>query len=158
MKQVIFDIQGSIETAVSRLQSLYAERGITFELEFEEHAHLVFGDASKINQVINNYLANALFFLTEPKVIRIQTAAAGGIVRISVFNTGPHIPEDEMELIWTSFYKVDKARTRGEGGTGLGLSIVKRIMNLHHMNFGVSNVEEGVMFWFELPLAHQEET
>lgn len=146
-----FNIWDCIETAVSRLRSLYADRGITFELEFQEGTQLVYGDISRINQVLTNYLSNAIFFLNDRKLVRVGTTAMEDRVRIYVFNTGPHIPEHEMDLIWTRFYKVDKARTRGEGGTGLGLSIVKRIMNLHQMAFGADNAEDGVTFWFELP-------
>ncbi|UJF32531.1 sensor histidine kinase [Paenibacillus hexagrammi] len=152
LQQEVFDIHDSIQTSVSRFQSLYAKRRIHFELEFEESPCLVFGDRSKINQVLNNYVSNAVFFLNDKNKIRIRTGIAGNTLRVSVHNTGPHIPEEELEPIWTSFYKVDKARTRGEGGTGLGLSIVKQIMNLHQMHFGAANVEDGVEFWFELPL------
>ncbi|WP_179232903.1 sensor histidine kinase [Paenibacillus rigui] len=156
LKPEAFHIESAIQTAVSRLQGLYAERGIQFELAFQEHEGDVIGDAGKINQVLNNYLSNAVFFLNEHKRIRIETRITGNRLRVSVFNTGPHIPEEEMELIWTSFYKVDKARTRGEGGTGLGLSIVQRIMDLHEMGYGAANADGGVTFWFELPLAGEE--
>ena len=50
----------------------------------------------------------------------------------------------------TKFYKVDKARTRAYGGSGIGLSIVKAIMDSHHREYGVENVEDGVEFWFTL--------
>lgn len=149
----VFDLCESIETAVSRLGSLHAERGISFGLRFQEGSHEVAADAAKINQVINNYLANALFFVSGRKTIIVSTQRVEPILRTTVYNTGPLIPEDEMELIWTSFYKVDKARTPGEGGTGLGLSIVKRIMDLHKMDYGVANAADGVEFWFDLPLS-----
>ena len=71
-------------------------------------------------------------------------------VRVSVFNTGQPIPEEELPRIWTKFYKVDKARTRQYGGSGIGLSIVKAIMESHHKAYGVRNRENGVEFWFTL--------
>jgi two-component system sensor histidine kinase VanS len=73
-------------------------------------------------------------------------------VRIHVFNTGKHIPENDIDKIWDKFYKVDKARTREYGGSGIGLSIVKAIMELHHRGYGVINHKDGVEFWFELEL------
>lgn len=148
-----FDIASGLRTAATRFRHLSANREIAFELNVQEDAAEVIGDRNKIDQVIANYLSNALYFVNEQKRIRIATVREGERIRVSVYNTGPHIPEDEMDQIWTSFYKVDKARTRGEGGTGLGLSIVKRIMDLHHMPFGAANVHDGVVFWFELPLA-----
>ena len=70
--------------------------------------------------------------------------------KIDVFNTGKHIPDESLEKIWNSFYKVDKARTRAYGGYGLGLSIVKALVELHNNAYGVENVEGGVNFWFEI--------
>ena len=72
------------------------------------------------------------------------------VVRISVFNTGDKIPEEDLDKVWIKFYKVDKARTREYGGSGIGLSIVKAIMDAHHRECGVENCDNGVVFWFEL--------
>ncbi|MEA4882960.1 MAG: ATP-binding protein, partial [Clostridia bacterium] len=72
---------------------------------------------------------------------------------VSVFNTGEHIPEECMDSIWISFYKIDKARTRSHGGTGLGLSIVKAVQKAHGNECGCENVDGGVMFWFDVDLA-----
>ena len=72
------------------------------------------------------------------------------VVRVSVFNTGKQIPEEDLDNVWIKFYKVDKARTREYGGSGIGLSIVKAIMESFHRECGVLNHEDGVEFWFEL--------
>ena len=74
----------------------------------------------------------------------------GDVVRVSIFNTGATIAEEELDNIWEKFYKVDKARTREVGGSGIGLSIVKAIMEQHHQKCGVINHEDGVEFFFEL--------
>ncbi|MDO5476317.1 MAG: HAMP domain-containing sensor histidine kinase [Eubacteriales bacterium] len=84
------------------------------------------------------------------KVVDIRCDCAGGLVRVTVFNTGLPIPEESLPHIWEKFYKVDKARTRAYGGSGVGLSIVKAIMDLHHHAYGAENYENGVAFWFEL--------
>ena len=73
-----------------------------------------------------------------------------GTVRVSVFNTGNLIPEEDLEKVWVKFYKVDKARTREYGGSGIGLSIVKAVMDSMNQKCGVRNLENGVEFWFEL--------
>ncbi|MDR1204890.1 MAG: HAMP domain-containing histidine kinase [Peptococcaceae bacterium] len=75
---------------------------------------------------------------------------AGERLRVSVFNTGAPILEQDMLKIWDSFYKADKARTREYGGNGLGLAVVKAAILRHHGLYGVDNVEGGVVFWFEL--------
>ena len=65
---------------------------------------------------------------------------------------GNHLKEEEVEDIWNSFYKIDKARSRDQGGhgIGLGLSIVKAIQTAHNNDFGVRNCTDGVCFWFEV--------
>ena len=89
------------------------------------------------------------------KLIRIamEPVPERNVLRVSVFNTGKRIPEEDLENLWQKFYKVDKARTRAYGGSGIGLSIVKAIMDLHGMAYGVENLDDGVRFWFETALA-----
>ena len=71
-------------------------------------------------------------------------------MRISLFNTGKNIPEEDIDHIWEKFYKVDKARTREYGGNGIGLSIVKAIVESMGKKCGVNNLPDGVEFWFDL--------
>ena len=71
-------------------------------------------------------------------------------VRVTVFNSGKPIPEEDVPKLWDKFYKVDKAHTREYGGNGIGLSIVKAIMESFHQKYGVNNFDNGVEFWFEL--------
>ena len=100
-----------------------------------------------------NYLNNAINHLDERRILKIGLALMDKKVAISVFNSGHKIPEESLDKIFTSFYKVDKARTRAYGGTGLGLSVVRAIQELDNNAFGVRNREDGVEFWFELDLA-----
>lgn len=64
-----------------------------------------------------------------------------------MYNSGNKIPETDLTRIWEKFYKVDKARTREYGGNGLGLSIVKAILDNYDVEYGVDNVDDGVVFW-----------
>ena len=77
-------------------------------------------------------------------------------IRISVYNDGEPIPQEDIPRIWDKFFKVDKARTRAYGGSGIGLSIVKAIVDSHGQECGVQNEEKGVTFWFTLDAAGQE--
>lgn len=127
------------------------------EAEVRVHADdtvFVWADEFKVEQVIRNYLSNALNHVRKEKIIdiRVTTNQETEKAHISVFNTGEQIPEEEIEHIWGKFYKVDKARTREYGGHGIGLSIVKAIMESFHQDYGVINYENGVAFWFELDL------
>ena len=110
----------------------------------------MWADEFKIEEVVTNYVSNALNHLDGEKRIWIQIAELGDHVKVTVGNNGDHIPEADLPNIWTKFYKVDKARTRAYGGSGIGLSIVKAIMDSHHREYGVENVENGVEFWFAL--------
>ena len=69
---------------------------------------------------------------------------------MTVFNSGSHIPPEELSRVWESFYKVDKARTRAYGGSGIGLSVVAAIMKAHGMPYGVENLPDGIAFYIEL--------
>ena len=108
------------------------------------------GDEFKIEEVITNYLSNALNHVSGERRIEVTVEEADGKVCVTVFNTGEQIPEADIGQIWNKFYKVDKARTREYGGSGVGLSIVKAIMEALHQEYGVKNCENGVAFWFTL--------
>lgn len=118
----------------------------------EEEAVYVWGDEFKVEQVVRNYFNNALNHVDGEKVIEIKIRKTDNIARISVFNTGAPIPEEDVEQIWDKFYKVDKARTREYGGNGIGLSIVKAIMESFQKDYGLHNYDNGVEFWFELDM------
>lgn len=103
-----------------------------------------------MEEVVTNYLSNAIHHAEGEKRIDIRCVKKNDKVRVSVFNTGKPIPEEDVDNIWIKFYKVDKARTREYGGSGIGLSIVQAIMDSFHQKCGVINHEDGVEFWFEL--------
>ena len=107
-------------------------------------------DEFKIEEVVTNFMSNALNHLDYEKKIDIRIRRVDNLVRISVFNTGDPIPESDIDKIWDKFYKVDKARTREYGGSGIGLSIVKAIMDAHNQQCGVKNYDNGVEFFFTL--------
>ena len=73
----------------------------------------------------------------------MRIVSENGKARISVFNSGKPIPEEDIPKLWDKFYKVDKAHTREYGGNGIGLSIVKAIMESFHQKYGVKNFENG---------------
>ena len=144
-----FDIVTLIKGILSSAGILLQQKGAS--VVFGQEAPVwVWADEFKIEEVITNYLNNAMNHLEGEKRIEIRLEKNGDEVRITVFNTGQHIPEEDIGNLWTKFYKVDKARTREYGGSGIGLSIVKAIMDSHNKDCGVVNVDGGVEFWFTL--------
>lgn len=144
-----FDIAELIDDLVNSSRILTEQKDAKVYVE-TEHPQYVVGDEFKIEEVVTNYLTNAMNHLDGERIIRISTERMGNQVKIRVFNTGNRIPEEDLPNLWTKFFKVDKARTRAYGGSGIGLSIVKAIMDAHHQSCGVENQEDGVEFWFTL--------
>lgn len=144
-----FDIVTVINGILKSTRILAEQKGITVEFEKDEPVY-VWADEFKIEEVITNYVSNAINHCDFEKVIRITVENDDAIARVSVFNSGNHIPQEDLENVWVKFFKVDKARTREYGGNGIGLSIVKAIMDSLGRECGVSNVDGGVTFWFEL--------
>lgn len=144
-----FDMTELIRGVANSTRILMEQNGIRLELENSEEAW-VWGDEFKVEEVITNYMSNAINHADGEKLIRVFYTRSEDKLRVSVFNTGQPIPEEDIEKIWVKFYKVDKARTREYGGSGIGLSIVKAIMDSFHQRCGVINHEDGVEFWMEL--------
>lgn len=144
-----FDIVNLINSVLSSTDILFKQKEVTLHFEQPEPVY-VWADEFLIEQILTNYISNALNHVSGQKIIEIKLIPRGDTIRIAVFNTGNVIPEDELNKVWIKFYKVDKARTREYGGSGIGLSIVKAIMNSHNKECGVINRQIGVEFWFEL--------
>ena len=144
-----FNLTELIEGVISSTGILLNQNGI--QIEFLDHEPMyVWGDEFMVEEVVTNYLSNAIHHADFAKKITIWYTKKEDCVRVGVFNTGKPIPEEDLPNIWIKFYKVDKARTREYGGSGIGLSIVKAIMESFHRECGVENHEDGVEFWFEL--------
>ncbi|MBQ2987400.1 MAG: HAMP domain-containing protein [Tyzzerella sp.] len=146
-----FDVTELIRGIIQSNEILIQQKQVEVRFSCEESV-CVWADEFKVEQVVRNYLSNALNHVSRERVIDIRVIVndTNDKVRISVFNTGDKIPEEDIEHIWSKFYKVDKARTREYGGHGIGLSIVKAIMDSFQQDYGVVNYENGVAFWFEL--------
>ncbi len=144
-----FDLTELIRGVISSASILLKQNEIN--LSFNTDIPIfVWADEFKVEEVVTNYLSNAIHHADFEKRIDIKYTQMKDYVRVSVFNTGKPIPPEDIENIWIKFYKVDKARTREYGGSGIGLSIVKAIMDSFHRECGVINHTDGVEFWFEL--------
>ncbi|MCF0133248.1 MAG: HAMP domain-containing protein [Blautia sp.] len=144
-----FDIHSLIQGVLQKMGILISQKEAHIQFSGDLPVY-VWADEFKTEEVVTNYVSNALNHLDDQKQVRIQVCQEAEKVRVSVFNTGEPIPETELQNLWTKFYKVDKARTREYGGSGIGLSIVKAIMDGMNQEYGVLNHDDGVEFWFTL--------
>ena len=145
-----FDIAALCKRLLTRNAPLFSQQDIT--VSFPDESAFVWGDPQLIENVLSNYLSNALHHTENGGRIAVSWFITDeNNLRICVFNSGLPIPQNDLPRIWESFYKVDKARTRAYGGTGIGLSVVAAIMRVHRMPYGVRNLEDGVEFYIELP-------
>lgn len=144
-----FDLVELIQGVLQSME-IIAQQKEAKVIFMQEGPVYAWGDEFKAEQVVRNYISNAFNHLAGEMVVEVRILLEGEKVRVSVFNTGAPIPEEDVAQIWDKFYKVDKAHTREYGGNGIGLSIVKAIMESFHQNYGVNNYGNGVEFWFEL--------
>jgi len=130
---------------------------LSIEIEIKEltvHKDLasieVFANQHRIEQVVTNYMTNAIRYTPVNEHINISTTIEKDLVKVCVENKGSHIPEDQLDRVWERFYRGDTSRHRSEGSTGLGLAISKNILDLHGAQYGVMNTSDGVLFYFYL--------
>lgn len=115
----------------------------------------MYADEFYIEQAFTNYFTNAIKHTKEVNgekyiEIKLKEDKEKRKVKISVFNTGDTLSEENLERIWGRFYKVDESRNRADGGTGIGLALVKAIMNNYNSKYGAVNRENGIEFYFDI--------
>lgn len=147
-----FNIVELVNEVIRKSKVMLEENKIKVKFENEEE-HYVYADEFYMEQILTNYFTNAIKNADEiekEKYIEIKIEEKESTVRISVFNTGKNISEENLNKIWKRFYKEDSSRNREAGGSGIGLSLVKAIMDNYKNEYGVINKYNGVEFYFEL--------
>ncbi len=151
-----FNIVELEKEVVRKSQVMLEEKEVQIKFKTVDEIN-VLADDFYIEQVISNYLTNAIKHVKAvdgEKYIQVENVINidKNKVRVKVFNTGDNIAEEDIARIWNRFYKMDESRNRENGGTGIGLSFVKAIMGNYGNVYGVINKENGVEFYFELDL------
>jgi two-component system phosphate regulon sensor histidine kinase PhoR len=134
----------SILSAVEHdLQARLAERRQHLSVTTAPGADVVYGDASKLQDVLRNLIENASNYGPEGGTIEVHARLDEDGVAITVADRGPGIPEGDISRVFERFYRVDRSRARDPGGTGLGLSIVRHLVELHGGHVTASNRDGG---------------
>ena len=147
-----FDINELIASVADANAIRAGQKNMSIVFDNRNEHNFVWADEYKTEEVLTNYISNALNHCDGKRAIEVITEKSenGGTITVTVYNSGKNIADEDLERIWEKFYKTDKARTREYGGNGIGLSIVKAIMDSMGQEYGVRNVSDGVEFWFNL--------
>jgi len=144
-----FDMNEVLRRAVIRRMNDLETRKIDTDCDFREDPCMVRADSERIEQVVINLLDNAIKFTPDEGQIRLTTEKVSGEVRVTVWDSGAQIPEEDRGKVFDRFFTADRAHTAGKG-TGLGLSICQRIMGMHGREIRLMDTEEGTAFRFTL--------
>lgn len=139
-----------VRRTVEALGPLTEERGVTVEVTGD--APEVLGDTDRIQQVVGNLVDNASRVTPAGKGIHVALGRDGRWATVAVADSGPGIPEDDLEHVFERFYRSQLSRDRTSGGVGLGLSIVKAIVTAHAGRVDAANdARGGAVFTVRLP-------
>ena len=149
-----FDVNALMRHTIETFEGRCKKRKIQFQLTFPGESLYVYGDKSKIGQIIYNLIDNAIKFSPENSCIFVTVRVKGEKAIISIRDNGCGIEKESLGKIFDRFYKSDTSRGKDKKGSGLGLAIVKEILLAHNENIDVvSTVGVGTEFTFTLQLS-----
>jgi signal transduction histidine kinase len=128
--------------------------GVHLESRVGDDLPAVWADRERVHQVLLNLLDNAVRFTPPGGDVTVSADRENGHMAVSVTDTGPGIPPEHLPRLFERFYRVDPARSRGDGGTGIGLAIARSVVEAHGGRIWAESEEgRGSTFTFELPVA-----
>lgn len=153
------DLGATVRQAIAR-NSVYAQRkGIALGMHCEKDLPLVMSDDFRLMQVLENLIGNALKFGPPGSHTHITVCRDGDGVLCEVADTGPGIPQQDMDKLFAEFSTLSNQPTGNEKSTGLGLSICRELIHLHGGQIGArNNAGPGATFWFRLPIEKHQGT
>src|SRR5262245_44202734 len=147
-----YAIESMIETVRAATESLAQNKKLTLTTSVDKPLPVGLGDEQRLTQVLLNLVGNAIKF-TDAGQVTIAAAAQNRHFALSVTDTGPGIPLDQLDRIFDQFHQVDSSPTKAKGGTGLGLAIAREIVEMHGGRIWVeSTLGKGSIFQMELPI------
>lgn len=150
------NVADGISHSVAAMESLFAAKKIQLKVEFDENLPTLNADPNRFNQMLTNYLSNALKFTPEGGTVTIKAERPGDFIKVSVIDTGIGISLEEQKRLFERFFQAEATRYSIRG-TGLGLSIVKQLTEAQGGTVGVkSELKKGSIFWFTLPVFKKE--
>jgi PAS domain S-box-containing protein len=148
------DLVGLVGETVQDHQAAHPARLITLQLP-EQDPILVCGDRDRLQQVLSNYLTNALKFSSETEPVEVGLAVESSTARLWVRDHGPGLSQEQQHHIWEQFYQAPTTPPRSTSmpGLGLGLYVCQQLIRRHQGEVGVtSKPRKGATFWFTVPM------
>ena len=145
------DIKQIFSAVTADLAPAIEDKGQRITVDVIAGARHVEGDPAKLHDIVRNLVENAVNYSPEGAEVRLGATQVNGTYTITVADSGPGIPAEDLTRVFERFYRVDKSRSR-PGGTGLGLAIVKHLVELHGGEATAENRSEGgAVFTIKLP-------
>lgn len=152
-----YDLNEFVQEIVDSFRPASEKRGIEVRCEGGPPVPDLYFDRDKVEKVFINLIGNALKFTPEGGTVAVRWEKGTEQVSISVLDTGPGIPEKDLDRIFDRFVQVDDSLSRKHGGTGIGLALAREITELHGGVISAANRPEGgSVFTFTLPLGERE--
>jgi PAS domain S-box-containing protein len=154
LRLAVCNLVGLVYETVQDHQAAHPSRFITLDLP-EQDPILVYADRDRLQQVLSNYLTNALKFSPATEPVQVGMALEGEAVRVWVQDQGPGLSAEQQAHIWKRFYQAPRTPVQSgwKMGLGLGLYICQQLMSRQQGQVGVESTPgEGSRFWFTLPL------
>jgi signal transduction histidine kinase len=147
-----YAVESVVETVRAATESLAETKKLALKTDVAKRLPVCLGDEQRLTQVLLNLVGNAIKF-TDTGEVRIVANAANSHFTVSVTDSGPGIPQDQLTRVFDQFHQVDNSNTKAKGGTGLGLAIAKQIVEMHGGRIWVeSTLGKGATFQMELPV------
>ncbi len=143
-----------VRASLRHVETFAQRQGVTLMVRVPDDLPPVRGDEERLDQLLLNLLHNAIKFSPDGGEVTVAADEHPDAAVVSVIDHGVGIPTRDQQRVFERFYKVDRARQRGQGGTGLGLAIARHIAEAHGGSLWLDSVEgEGSTFSFSLPFA-----
>ncbi len=159
IKREEFDIIKLLSESIEEFKPQSDQKKIQIIFEKDVESCIISADPLKIDEVIHNYISNAIKYNKENGLITIKAETNNDWIKISFIDTGIGIKKEDLPRLYTDFFRSTDAKKSGIEGTGLGLGITRRIIERYGGRVGAdSNYMEGSTFYFELPIYKSEKS
>ncbi len=146
-----------ISDTLESFSELALQHGVQLTGEAEQSLDPVWFDAPRIGRVLANLILNALQYTPEGGEVRLQAKSSNGATLVQIQDSGEGIKSEDLPLIFESFFRGEKSRSRATGGSGLGLAIAKGLVEAHGGEIlAESEPGKGTRISFTLPAPAKE--